>query len=172
MKLKKQTSKTIDETYSLPQGKVSTYLNNANEQILTFSKNGQELNVHFRIYNDGIAFSFEIPGEGNIEFYGESSAIHLAGENFTYWGQNHPNKYGYESALGPIDGEMMSNPVLAELKDLKHFVLMGQAATYGNYIQAHFNRSGSTFTYAFPLDQEKLGPVQTHHFHFNRRGGW
>lgn len=161
MKLKKQTSKTIDETYSLPQGKVSTYLNNANEQILTFSKNGKELNVHFRVYNDGIAFSFEIPGEGNIEFYGESSAIHLAGENFTYWGQNHPNKYGYESALGPIDGEMMSNPVLAELKDLKHFVLMGQAATYGNYVQTHFTRSASTFTYSYPLDQEKIGPVTT-----------
>jgi alpha-glucosidase len=161
MKLKKQTSKTIDETYTLPQGKVSIYRNNANEQILTFSKNGQELNVHFRVYDDGIAFNFEIPGEGNIGFYGESSAIHLAGENFTYWGQNHPNKYGYESALGPIDGDRMSNPVLAELKDLKHFVLLGQAATYGNYIQAHFNRSGSTFTYSYPLDQEKLGPVKT-----------
>ena len=161
MKLKKQTSKTIDETYTLPQGKVSNYQNKASEQTLTFNKDEEELNVHFRVYNDGVAFSFEIPGKGNIEFYGESSAINLAGENFTYWGQNHPNKYGYESALGPIDGKMMSNPVLAELKDSKHFVLMGQAATYGNYIQAHFTRSGSTFTYCYPLDQEKIGPVIT-----------
>ncbi len=103
----------------------------------------------------------KFPGDGNIEIYEENSAIHLAGENFTYWGQNHPNKYGYESALGPIEGDLMSNPVLAQLKDSKHFVLMGQAATYGNYIQAHFTRSGSTFTYSFPLDQEKLGPVRT-----------
>jgi alpha-glucosidase len=161
LSLKKQTAKTIDETYLLPQGKVSTYRNNANEQTLKFSKEGHEINILFRVYNDGIAFSFEIPGVGNIEIYEENSAIQLAGENFTYWGQNHPNKYGYESALGPIEGDLMSNPVLAQLIDSKHYVLMGQAATYGNYIQPHFTRSGSTFTYSFPLDQEKLGPVRT-----------
>lgn len=161
MSLKKHAAKTIDETYTLPQGKVSTYRNNAHELTLKCSKEGHEINILFSVFNDGVAFSFKIPGEGNIEIYEENSAILLAGENFTYWGQNHPNKYGYESALGPIDGDLMSNPVLAQLKDSEHFVLMGQAATYGNYIQAHFTRSGSTFTYSFPLDQEKLGPVRT-----------
>lgn len=161
LSIKKQIVRTIDETYTLPQGKVSTYRNNANEQILKFNKEGEEINILFRVYNDGIAFRFEIPGEGNIEIYEENSTIHLAGENFTYWGQNHPNRYGYENALGPIDGDLMSNPVLAQLKDSKYFVLMGQAATYGNYIQPHFKRSGSTFSYGFPLDQEKLGPVRT-----------
>jgi alpha-glucosidase len=161
LSLKKHAAETIDETYRLPQGKVSAYRNNANELTLKCSKEGREINILFRVYNDGVAFGFEIPGDGNIEIYEENSAIHLAGENFTYWGQNHPNKYGYESALGPIEGDLMSNPVLAQLEDLKHFVLMGQAATYGNYVQTHFTRSGSTFTYSFPLDQEKLGPVRT-----------
>ncbi len=159
--LKESSSKTIDETYSLPQGKVSSYRNHANEETLEFIKEGQKINILFRVYNDGVAFRFHIPGEGNIEIYEESSAIHLAGDNFTYWGQNHPNNYGYETALGPIDGELMSNPVLAELKYAKHFVLMGQAATYGSYIQSHFSRSGSSFRYSFPLDQEKLGSVRT-----------
>ena len=161
MKLKKYAQKTIDDTYTLPQGKVSTYRNNANELTVLLKKEGKELNVVFRVYNDGIAFRYEIPGEGEIEISGETSAIQLAGENFTYWGQNHPNRYGYESALGPIDGEMMSNPVLAHIKDHNHFVLMGQAATNGNYIQPHFQRTGSKFQYSFPLDQEKLGPVKT-----------
>lgn len=161
MKLKKYAQKTIDETYTLPQGKVSTYRNNANELTVLLKKERKELNVVFRVYNDGIAFRFEIPGEGEIEISGETSAIQLAGENFTYWGQNHPNRYGYESALGPIDGEMMSNPVLAHIKNHNHFVLMGQAATNGTYIQPHFQRTGSKFQYSFPLDQEKLGPVKT-----------
>jgi len=161
IKLKGHSYKTIDETYTLPQGKASAYRNNANEQTVKLIKNGQKLNILFRVYNDGIAFSFVIPGDGEIEIFEENSSIHLAGNNFTYWGQNHPNKYGYESALGPIDGEMMSNPVLAHIRDHDHFVLMGQAATYGHYIQAHFNRSGSKFSYSFPLDQEKLGPVKT-----------
>jgi len=161
MKLKGSSTKTIDETYHLPQGKVSTYRNHANEQTLTFSKNGQQLNILFRVYNDGIAYRYEIPGEGNIEFSGESSSINLADTNLTYYGQNHPNRYGYESALGPIDGELMSNPVLAHLKDKNHFILMGQAATYGNYVQTHFQRSGNRFTYSYPLDQEKIGSVHS-----------
>jgi len=161
MKLKGSLTRTIDETYHLPQGKVSTYRNHANEQTLTLNKNGQQLNILFRVYNDGIAYRYEIPGKGEIEFSGEISSIHLAGDDFTYYGQNHPNRYGYESALGPIEGELMSNPVLAHLKDRNHFVLMGQASTYGNYVQSHFQRSGNLFTYVFPLDQEKIGPVRS-----------
>jgi len=159
MKLKKRSSRTIDETYVLPQGKVSTYLNHANELILNLMTDGGEMNILFRVYNDGVAFCYEIPGEGDIEITEEISTIQLAGQNFTYYGQNHPNRYGYESALGPIEGNRMSNPVLAHIKDLSHYVLMGQAATNGNYIQPHFSRSGSAFTYSFPLDQEKVGPV-------------
>lgn len=152
--------KTVDETYTLPQGKASVYRNHAKEQTLRFEKDGQEVNVLFRVYNDGIAFSFAIPGYGEIEFSEENSAIALSGENFTYYGQDHPNKYGYESALGPINGEMMSNAVLAHLKDRNHFVLMGQAGTNGSYIQPHFERSGSTFRYSYPIDQKRVGPVK------------
>ena len=161
MQLEGHSQKTIDETYNLPQGKVSTYRNYANEQTLRLSKDGQELNILFRVYNDGIAFCFEIPGNNKIEIFEESSSINLAGDNFIYWGQNHPNRYGYESSLGPIEGERMSIPVLAHIQDYDHFVLMGQAATNGSYIQPHFQRSGSSFRYSFPLDQEKLGPVST-----------
>lgn len=161
MQLEGYSDQTIDETYQLPQGKTSIYRNHANEQSITLSKDGQDLILHFRVYNDGIAFCYEIPGEGEIEFSGEISSINLSGENFTYYGQNHPNKYGYESALGPIDGERMSNPVLAHIQDKNHFVLMGQAATYGNYIQPHLLRSASSFKYSFPLDQEKIGPVRS-----------
>ena len=38
VKLRKSTPGVVDETYSLPQGKVSEYHNHANEQILTVSK--------------------------------------------------------------------------------------------------------------------------------------
>jgi alpha-glucosidase len=48
----------IDETYTLPQGKVSTYVNRANQLILGFSKNGQKLNVIFRAYDEGVAFRY------------------------------------------------------------------------------------------------------------------
>ena len=161
LKLKGKTYKTIDETYALPQGKVSLYHNNANEQTLILKKDGKEMNIIFRVYNDGIAFRYTIPGDEQIEITDEISSVFLSGENFTFWGQNHPNRYGYESALGTIDGELMSIPVLAYTQQKEYYVLMGQAASNGNYIQPHFQRSGSNFKYCFPLDQEKLGPVIT-----------
>jgi alpha-glucosidase len=159
MKLVGKSVKMIDETYQLPQGKVSTYRNHAREQTLQFSKEGQKLDVLFRVYNDGIAFRFVMPGDGAVEIMEESSAIKLAGENFTYYGQNHPNRYGYESALGQIGGERMSNAVLAHLKDQDHFVLMAQAATNGQYVQCNFQRTGSSFRYSFPIDQPRVGQV-------------
>lgn len=161
MKFVSSSLATIDETYTLPQGKVSTYRNHANEQTLRFSKDGQDIHVLFRVYNDGAAFRFAIPGSGDIAIFEESSAITLAGEKFTYWGQDHPNSYGYETSLGPITGDRMSIPVLAHLQDGDHFVLMTQAATYGHYIQPHFERSGSGFRFAFPMDQAAIGPVRT-----------
>ncbi len=152
---------TIDETFTLPHGKVSTYRNHANEQTLRLSRDGQAIHILFRAYNDGVAFCFVIPGSGDIEFFEENSVIRLAGRNFTYWGQQHPNRYGYEGSLGPIDGERLSIPVLSHMKDRDHYVLMGQAATYGHYIQPHFERSGSAFYFRFPLDQSRVGPVRS-----------
>ncbi|MBN1108901.1 MAG: glycoside hydrolase family 97 N-terminal domain-containing protein [Bacteroidales bacterium] len=159
VKLKKATPGSIDETYTLPQGKVSSYQNKANELLLTVRKARHTLDIRFRVYNDGVAFRYEIDGAGEVTIHYENSTVALAGNDFTYWGQPHPNRYGYESALGPIEDDMLSTPVLAQLKDSKHFALIGQAATYGNYIQPHFKREGSVFHYRFPLDQEKTGPV-------------
>ena len=161
MKIEGYSGQTIDEIYQLPQGKASAYRNHANEQTITLSKAGEVLHLIFRVYNDGIAYRYFIPGEGEIEFSGEISSVNLSGDRFIYYGQNHPNRYGYESALGPIEGERMSNPVLAHLQDKNHFILMGQAATYGHYVQTHFQRKGASFSYSFPLDQEKVGPVRS-----------
>jgi len=161
VKLKKAASGIVDEIYTLPQGKVSEYHNSANEQLLTVRKGKQSLDIRFRVYDDGVAFRYEIPGEGPITIFNENSTVHLAGENFTFWGQSHPNRYGYEGALGPVESELISVPVLAELKDNGHFEFIAQAATYGHYIQPHFKRTGSDFEFCFPLDQEKIGPVRS-----------
>lgn len=160
MRLAGTRQRLIDETYRLPQGKVSIYRNLANEVTLNVTKENRSADIVFRVYNDGIAFCFALGGRGEIAIYEESSSIKLSGENFEYWGQDHPNSYAYESALGPIDGQRMSIPVLAHLQDRDHYVLMGQAATYGHYIQPHFLRSGATFAFSFPLDQAELGPVR------------
>jgi alpha-glucosidase len=149
----------VNETYTLPAGKRSTYVNRANERTLRCAKGSQEMHLIFRAYDDGIAFRYVLPGTGNVSISGEASAVGLSGGNITYWGQNHPNNYGYETMLGAVTGSRISMPVLARLGDRNHFVFVAQAASYGHYIVPNFQRSGSTLRYSFPMDQTT--PVQT-----------
>jgi alpha-glucosidase len=149
----------VNETYTLPVGKCSTYLNHANELLLKFGKDGQEIHIRFRAYNDGIAYSYAIPGSGDVEISAETSVFDLSGGQITYWGQKHPNSYGYETMLGPVTADRLSMPVLAQLRERNHFVFVAQAASYGTYIIPNFRRDGSVLKVSFPMDQEQ--PVQT-----------
>ena len=155
----RQSRTVVNETYRLPLGKRSTYVNRANELDLTFRRGGQELHVVLRAYDDGIAFRYVLPGAGDVEIASEHTTFPLAGDSVTYWGQAHPNNYGYETALGPISAERISMPVLAELADRGHFVLVAQAASYGTYVIPNFARSGNTLAVRFPMDQRE--PVRT-----------
>ena len=156
----RQQPAVIDETYRLPVGKRSTYVNRANELTLTFAKDGHEVGVVLRAYDDGIAFRYVLPGSGDIEIARESTTFPLASRDVTYWGQAHPNDYGYESQLGPLTAERLSMPVLAELKDARHFVLVAQAGSYGGYVIPNYERqAANVLTLAFPMDQKE--PVKT-----------
>ena len=155
MTLVGSTHSLINETYTLPAGKRSTYINRANEVVLKLSKGQQEVHVRFRAYDDGIAFSYAIPGSGEIAISGEASAFALSGGDITCWGQNHPNNYGYETMLGKVTGNRFSVPVLARLGERNHFIFVAQAATYGTYIMPHFVREGVVLKISFPMDQRE-----------------
>ncbi len=149
----------VDETYTLPVGKRSTYINRASELTLSLSKAGQEMAVVLRAYDDGVAFRYVLPGTGAVEISAESTTFPLASREIDYWGQAHPNDYGYETPLGPITADRISMPVLAELKDAKHFVLVAQAASYQDYVIPHYERQGHVLALRFPMDQHE--PVKT-----------
>ena len=151
----RQSRRTIDETYRLPVGKRSTYVNRANEFEIWFTKDGQEFGVALRAYDDGAAFRYLLPGTGGIEIVSETTTFPLASRDARYWGQAHPNDYGYETPLGPVAGERISMPVLAELRDLATFVLVAQAGSYGAYVIPNFRRQGQVLSASFPLDQRE-----------------
>jgi alpha-glucosidase len=158
--LASKTPRVIDESYWLPSGKWSTYVNHANELELTLTKGGQEMHLFFRAYDDGIAFRYAVPGTGNIEVTGENTTFALGGGTINYWGMAHPNNYGYETPLSGINGSnTISVPALCELTDKKHFLFVAQAGTYGNYIIPWYQRQGGTLKLMFPLDQKT--PVKT-----------
>lgn len=60
------TDKTIDETYTLPTGKTSTYRNHCNQLTLTAQRDGWNLSVLFRLFDDGVAFRYEVPAKGDL----------------------------------------------------------------------------------------------------------
>ena len=155
----RQSRAEVNETYELPVGKRSTYVNHAHELDLAFAKGEHELRVVLRAYDDGIAFRYVLPGSGDVEISGEHTTIPFAGTTVTYWGQQHPNNYGYETPLGPVTADRISMPVLARLVDRGHFVLVAQAASYGTYVIPNFRRTGNTLAVSFPMDQKE--PVRT-----------
>ncbi|HXU80203.1 MAG TPA: glycoside hydrolase family 97 N-terminal domain-containing protein, partial [Polyangia bacterium] len=154
-----QARRQLDESYKLPVGKRSSYLNHARELQLVFKKGEAELAVLFRAYDDGVAFRYQVRGTGPLEITSEATTFPLSGKNVKYWGQAHPNNFGYETPLGPVTADRISMPVLAELVDRKHFVFVAQAATYGDYILPNYKRSGNALALHFPMDQKE--PVKT-----------
>ena len=60
----RQSRAVVNETYRLPVGKRSTYVNHAHELDLAFRKGEQELRVVLRAYDDGVAFRYVLPGSG------------------------------------------------------------------------------------------------------------
>jgi alpha-glucosidase len=151
-----KAQRTVNETYWLPTGKWSTYVNHAEELELTLTKGGKEMHLFFRAYDDGIAFRYALPGSGDVEISGETSTFALSGANINYWGMPHPNNYGYETPLAALNGSTtLSMPALCELSDRKHFLFVAQAGTYQNYIIPWYQREGGTLKLMFPLDQKK-----------------
>ena len=45
-----------NNTYSVPSAKKTTYTDNCTQRELILSKNGHELRLYVRVYNDGIAY--------------------------------------------------------------------------------------------------------------------
>jgi alpha-glucosidase len=159
LSLGRQTRRTINQRYTLPTGKRSTYLDHARELELTVRRDKQELRLVLRAYDDGIAFRYALPGRGEVEISGESTTFPLASQKLAIWGQAHPNDYGYESALGPVTADRISMPVLAQLPERNHFLLVAQAASYGHYIIPNYKRQDSVLALSFPMDQRE--PVKT-----------
>ena len=60
----KQETTVISETYSIPVGKKAVYENQANELALRFTKNETPLIIRLRAYDNGAAFRYEIPVQG------------------------------------------------------------------------------------------------------------
>lgn len=135
----------IDESYTLPTGKRKSYTNKCSVLDVSFNKSAKEFHVIFRIYDDGVAFRYYIPGTGAITVSGETSEIKIAsfekcwGERFVHdYSTLYPARNWTETANVQDDNggskNQLSAPVLVKsTTGNDNWCLITESANYGNY---------------------------------------
>ena len=85
------TYNKIDETYTLPVGKVSVYHNNANEMTVHYANaNGQILHLVVRAYNDGVAFRYAFNNDEAMQVKEERTTL-IVPETSNIWAMEYRN---------------------------------------------------------------------------------
>ncbi|MGQ8335135.1 glycoside hydrolase family 97 catalytic domain-containing protein [Sunxiuqinia sp. A32] len=142
-----ETKETIDETYTLPSGKKSTYTNHCNVLNLKLSKNTSEFEIIFRAYDDGVAYRYSIPGTGNVNVYSETSEFAIANFDKT-WGQQYRNGYSeyypVRNWQESVELGTFAAPVLVKNTANSIYCILTEAANIGNYSTSTFKTGNST----------------------------
>ncbi len=81
------TTQVIDEKYTMPYGKHSTYHNHCNEISFPLTKGDSVLTVTMRVYDDGIGYRYNLNHGASIK---EEASQLIFPENSVFWG-NWPN---------------------------------------------------------------------------------
>ncbi|MEA4982695.1 MAG: glycoside hydrolase family 97 catalytic domain-containing protein [Paludibacter sp.] len=152
MTLDKQSTREINETYSLPSGKTSTYLNHCNELTLTFKNLSSVMEIVFRVYNDGYAFRYGSPLLTNLDIaiQQENSFINVYGFGNSWVQKYHPDySWYYEKRdwSSNFSQKELNTPALVKSGDT--YLLISEAANYGNYAASKLIAGASTGSYYF-----------------------
>lgn len=149
----------INETYSLPQRKKANYTNNCVQRELVLSKGSHQIKIYYRVYNDGIAFRYYIPGSGNAAIYSEYSEFNLpsgtGGWAFN-WRSDYEGLYEYKSSAN-FDTADFAMPVLASINHNSYWMLLTEGNVYnanGSYCTSHLHGSaGQNMKVVFAPEQ-------------------
>jgi hypothetical protein len=137
----KEDKSTINETYPLPSGKKSTYVNHCNELALTFRNPDEMLMVlSVRAYDDGMAYRYAFP---TTEKTPAGTYTRITKEYSAFKipmgskGWNQPWASNTESLYrkGEVGKDFMDDvgfPALFQTPK-NDWVLLTEAAVYGNY---------------------------------------
>ena len=146
------STEAVDETYSLPSGKRSVYANRYNELKAVFSQSGRSIQITARVYNDGLAYRYELFGSGNLTINKELSQCNIAGTSQLYLQVYSRN---YKSTIEESDWEragclkQTSMPLL--VKANSNYVLISEAMVNGSYSASKLlaDDAAEGFTYNF-----------------------
>ncbi|GAA2286997.1 hypothetical protein GCM10009853_047810 [Glycomyces scopariae] len=124
---------SIDETYTLPAGTDPSYTNRAEELVLEYTKDGEAFELVVRAYDDGVAYRYRLPGDGDLSITDESSGFRLpagTGGWAADWNGNYEQDYVYRDAAQLNSGADLTMPLLASIDDNAYFTLITEANVY------------------------------------------
>lgn len=112
--LKNVTYSDFDETWQPVWGENKDIRNNYREMFveMTQPSSDRQMNLRFRVYNDGIGFRYEFPVQKNLDYFRvaeEHTQFALADDHIAWWiaGDYDTQEYDYtESRLSEVRGKM------------------------------------------------------------------
>ena len=161
----------ISDNYLMSSGKQSRLDYNARETDVVFSTStGEELEITFRVFDEGVAFRYRFPGSGDEKFTVTAEATGFAVSDSvdgwmspyqvaTSWGNP-----GYEedfltvkSGTPSPDGAGWCFPLLFHSNG--KWIYISEAGLDENYCGTHLNQesTGGIYTVAMPAANERLG---------------
>ena len=156
LSLVESKNRVIDETYTLPTGKRSTYVNRANETTCTFrNRYGKKLDVICRAYDDGVAFRYITEGKDKITITKENTMINLPAGTMSWMMDyvSHYENFYPQRLLDTIGIRPLSFPALTRVNG-KLWMLLTEASVYdqpGTHLVKTGN--GNELSIQLPEDQ-------------------
>lgn len=132
LKFVKAIRTKIDESYTLPTGKTSTYINKAVETDFIFrNKHDRLLHVTCRAYNDGVAFRYTVESPDGIMINKENTHFSLPPNTISWMMDYRPDYENFypERLLDTIGIRPLSYPALMKI-DNRLWMLITEAAVY------------------------------------------
>ncbi|ULC59055.1 glycoside hydrolase family 97 protein [Flaviramulus sp. BrNp1-15] len=90
-KILNSTTGTADETWQMPWGEQIDVRNNYNELVVNLQEESETkrlINIHFKVYDDGLGFRYEFPEQDNLKevlITDENTEFNLTGDHKVWW---------------------------------------------------------------------------------------
>ena len=135
LSLVRETYGSVNESYTIPAFKKGTCLDCCNTVDLLLSKNGRELLLQGRAYDDGVAFRLQLLGEGDVAITSEECGFCMPEEAKNIYGMKLIMSYEdhyHPIPLDDIHQNAYAFPMLCELGGGK-WALYAEAGVFGTY---------------------------------------